>query len=64
LQRLMRFFTSDDQTQSEVKAPHKPRFTPARGKPIAAKVHVAAAKPALAGKKRVSTTTAEEWDQF
>ncbi len=67
LQRLMRFFTSDDQSQPEVRAPRKPRSAPGRGsrsasaRPIAAKTHVIAAKPASVGKK---AETAEDWNEF
>jgi hypothetical protein len=67
LQRLMTFFTSDDQIQPENRAPRRPRSAPGRGvrsasaKPIAAKTHVITAKPASVGKK---AETAEDWNEF
>jgi methyl-accepting chemotaxis protein/CHASE3 domain sensor protein len=69
LQRLMAFFTSDDQSQPAANPQRKPRSTPGRGsrttssKSIAAKAHVGTTKPALAGKKTVSAE-AEEWNEF
>ena len=69
LQRLMSFFTSDDQSQSAANPQRKPRTTPGRGsrtassKSIAAKAHAVTTKPALAGKKTVSAE-AEEWNAF
>jgi hypothetical protein len=68
LQRLMAFFTSDDQSQPAANPQRKPRSTgrgsrTASSKPIAAKAHVVTTRPASAGKKTVSAE-AEEWNEF